>query len=247
MKKLVPLLLAILSLYSCTKEVAAPDALPNDYSNQALGASAKDLLTGTNYTSVTIQVQYMPGYQLDPTALSNVTAYLTGICNKPGGVTISQSQIAGSGDTLQLEKVAILEKQNRTAYTSGHNLALYILVTDGYDTAAATLGFAYRCTSIALFGKNIFDHSGGFGEVTRVALESSVLEHELGHILGLVNLATPMVTDHQDTQHSNHCNNTSCLMYYAMETNDAFNMILANDIPTLDSNCMNDLHANGGK
>jgi hypothetical protein len=82
-----------------------------------------------------------------------------------------------------------------------------------------------------------------FGEVTRVALESSVLEHELGHIMGLVNLTTPMVVFHQDTAHGYHCNNPNCLMYYAMETNDALGMIGANNIPVLDVNCKNDLMA----
>ena len=234
--------------FSCKKETTyAPGTLPNSYSNQSLGASAKDMLTDNTYTSITIQVQYMPGYSLDPTTISNVTAYLSGICNKPDGVTITQTQIAADGDSLNLTQVAILESQNRTSYTSGHNLALYVLVTDGYDTAGAVLGFAYRCTSICLFGGNIFAHSGGLGEVTRDALESSVLEHELGHILGLVNNTTPMVVPHQDVAHGYHCTNPNCLMYYAMETNDGLGMIGANNIPLLDSNCMDDLHANGGK
>ena len=143
--------------------------------------------------------------------------------------------------------IAILESKNRTAYNAGNSVALYVLVTDGYDTAVNTLGFAYRCTSICLFGANIFSHSGKLGQVSRDALETGVLEHELGHILGLVNIATPMVVFHQDTTHGNHCDNPKCLMYYAMETKDIFGIIGANHIPLLDSNCRNDLRANGGK
>lgn len=235
-------------LFSCKKETTTnPTALPNSYSDQSLGASNKDMLTADQYTSIVIQVQYMPGYELDAAALTNITTYLNGICNKPGGITITQSEIPANGDTLNVTSVAILEKKYRTAYTNGNTLDLYVIVTDGYDTATATLGFAYRCTSICLFGANIFEHSGGLGEVSRVSLESSVLEHELGHIMGLVNLTTPMVIPHQDVAHGYHCNNTKCLMYYAMETSDAFGMLGSNDIPVLDSNCMNDLHAIGGK
>ena len=246
MKKIIPLLCFVLFLFSCKKQSTDPESLPNSYSDQALGKSANDLLSDAKYTTLNIQIQYMPGYAPNPTAISNFTAYINSLCNKPGGVNVTQQQIAANGDTLTVDKVAVIEAQNRTAYTAGNIIAIYILITDGYDTSANTLGFAYRNTSICLFGKNIFDHSGGFLEVTRISLETSILEHEFGHILGLVNLGTSMVVPHQDTVHGNHCNNPDCLMYYAIDTHDALPG-LANRIPVLDSNCIKDLRGNGGK
>jgi predicted Zn-dependent protease len=246
-KKTLLLLFITLSLFSCRKENTDPAYLPNSYSDQSLGASANDLLSAAKYTTLTVQVQYMPGYQLDTNAINNVTAYLNTLCNKPSGITITQSQIAANGDTLNPERVAILERQNRTAYTNGSTIALYIIVTDGYDTSGTVLGFAYRNTSICLFGKSIVNNSGGLFEPSRVSLESSVLEHELGHIMGLVNLGTPMVTSHQDVAHGNHCSNPACLMYYSIDVYDGSNLLHPNNIPILDSNCRADLHANGGK
>jgi hypothetical protein len=246
MKKLLLFLSITVFFFSCRREpINDPYTLPDSYSNQSLGQSANDLLSASTYTAVTVQVQYMPGYQLDPAAIANVTNYLNARCNKPGGVTFIQSQIPASGDTLDPSKVAALEKINRTAYTAGNTLALYIMVTDGYDTAVNTLGFAYRNTSLCLLGKNIFDNSGGFGQITRVALETSVLEHELGHILGLVNKGSPMQSAHQDVAHGNHCTNPNCLMYYAIELNKGLGSF--SKIPALDSNCIADLRANGGK
>ena len=245
MKKIVLFIFITLFFFSCRKVSNDPAYLPDSYSNQSVGASARDLLNAAKYTTVNIQIQYMPGYQLDTVTISNVAAYLNDLCNKPGGFNITQSQVAGSGDTLNPEKVGILEKQNRTAYTSGSTIALYVLVTDGYDTSGTILGFTFRNTSICLFGKNIFDRSGGFSEPSRISLESSVLEHELGHIMGLVNLRTPMVADHQDLAHGNHCSNPQCLMYYSIDLHTS--ILHPNIIPPLDSNCRNDLHANGGK
>ncbi len=245
MKKILLLFSFTILFFSCKKQNSDPYTLPDAYSNQALGTSAHDLLSADKYTTLNIQVQYMPGYQLDPAAITNVTNYLSAICNKPGGINITQTQITGSGDTLNPSKVAALEKQNRTAYNSGSTISLYILVSDGYDTSVSTLGFSYRCTSICLFGKDIFDHSGGTGEMSRVNLETSVLEHELGHILGLVNLGSPMQTAHQDVSHGNHCANTKCLMYYAIELHVGLGLF--STVPLLDTNCSNDLHANGGK
>ena len=248
MKKLLPFVCALVLFASCKKVVSSnPETLPNAYSDQGLGASATDILSSANYTSLNIQIQNMPGYALDPTTISNVKAYLGSICNKPGGINITTSEIAANGDTLNVDKVAILERQNRTMYTGGTTLGIYILVTDGYDTSTTTLGFAYRNTSICLFGKDVFDHSGGVGEVTRVALESTVLEHELGHLMGLVNLGSAMQVNHQDVAHGNHCSNTNCLMYYATEIHAGLGGMAAGNIPVLDANCMNDLIANGGK
>lgn len=247
-KKILFFLCVTLFLFSCRKGANTdPAYLPNAYSDQGVGASAHDLLSDSKYTSLVIQVQYMPGYQLDATAIANVTAYLNALCNKPVGITITQTQIAANGDTLTPEKVGIIEKQNRTAYTNGTTIALYILITDGFDTSASVLGFAYRNTSIALMGADLFSQSGGFAEPSREALESSVLEHELGHMMGLVNLGTPMVAAHQDVAHGNHCNNSNCLMYYAIDTHSSANIHNPNIVPALDSNCLNDLHANGGK
>jgi hypothetical protein len=245
MKKILLFLFIATLFYSCRKQPVDPLALPDTYSNQGLGASAHDVLSADKYTTLNIQIHYMPGYQLEATAIDNITIYLNNLCNKPGGITISQSQIAAYGDTLDPTKVAGIEKQNRTAFTSGGALSIYILVTDGYDTSESTLGFAYRNTSLVLFGRNIFDHSGHIGEINRTSLETSVLEHELGHIMGLVNIGTPMVANHQDLPHGNHCNNTKCLMYYAMELHKGLGML--SSVPPLDSNCLADLHANGGK
>jgi len=220
----------------------------NSENNKNVGASANDLLSASRYSSVKIEIQYMPGFQPDASAINNLTAFLNALINKPGGVTVVQTQIPASGKTvLTLNDIATIEKNNRTAYTSGSGLGVYFLFTDGNYSDANVLGIAYRNTSMVLLGKTIHDNSGGIGQTSRIKLESTVLEHEFGHILGLVNIGSPMQTAHLDGAHGNHCNNTNCLMYYASETTDILGILLTGNIPTLDANCKADLTANGGK
>ena len=220
----------------------------NDANNKVVGAAAKDLLSASNYTSVKIEIQYMPGFQPDAAAVNNLTAFINSLINKTAGVTVVQTQIAASGKaTLTLSEIGQIEKDNRTAYTSGSQLGVYFLYTDGGYEQANVLGVAYRNTSMSILGKTIHDNSGAIGQTSRTKLETTVLEHEFGHILGLVNLGSAMQTNHQDGAHGSHCNNANCLMYYQSETTDVLGFLLTGSIPTLDANCKADLIANGGK
>ncbi|MGG9960965.1 M12 family metallo-peptidase [Ferruginibacter sp. SUN106] len=253
MKKLVVIsLLAIIGVhnFSCSKKDSTSTGLPaiNSANDKQVGASANDLLSAANYTSVKIEIQYMPGFAPDAAAINNLTAFFNSLINKPGGITVVQSQIASANKVvLSLTDIATIEKNNRTVFTSGNQLGVYFLYTDGTYTESAVLGLAYRNTSMCILGKTVHDNSGSIGQASRTKLESTVIEHEAGHILGLVDIGSPMQTNHKDAAHGNHCSNTSCLMYYSSETTDVLGFLITGTIPLLDANCKADLHANGGK
>ena len=245
------LLLCIISSsnFSCKKSDSTT-GLPsiNSANDKQVGASANDLLSSTTYSTAKIEIQYMPGYAPDATAINNLVSFLNTLINKPGGVTVVQTQIQASGQTvLSLTDIATIEKNNRTVFTSGSQLGVYFLYTDGGYTESNVLGLAYRNTSMCILGKTIHDNSGAIGQASRTKLESTVVEHEMGHILGLVDVGSAMVTNHKDATHGNHCNNSNCLMYYSAETTDVLGFLITGSIPALDANCSADLHANGGK
>jgi hypothetical protein len=128
---------------------------------------------------------------------------------------------------------------------------MYFLFVDGEYAAnsggTVTLGVAWRNTSMAIFHKSIEDLSGGIGQPARSVLESTVMDHEIGHLLGLVNVGSDMQVDHQDDPNGHHCDNSNCLMHYLAETGDIITTLLGGNIPQLDNNCIADLQANGGK
>jgi len=66
---------------------------------------------------------------------------------------------------LSTQGVIDIEKQNRTVFTTGSQLEIYLLITDGSYTSGNVLGIAYRNTSMCLFGKIIHDNSGGVGRL----------------------------------------------------------------------------------
>lgn len=220
----------------------------NSLNDKTVGASWRDILTSTTFIGLTIEIQYMTGFAPDAASINNLSSFLKSVINKPGGISITQKEIPAANEaSYTTNDIASIEQNDRTAYNSGSNLAIYILITDGQYENPAVLGVSYRNTSICLLGKTIFDNSGNIGQSGRTILESTVIEHEFGHLLGLVDLGTPMVMNHKDAAHGNHCNIQSCLMYYAVETSGVFGSLISGDIPALDSQCAADLHANGGK
>lgn len=217
----------------------------NDH--RGVGASAAELLADQTYTSLTVEIQFGPGMQLQEQSVVNLRTFLEQRLNKPAGITIQSKQVASIGKaTASLSDITDFTDKNRTVYTDGNKITVYVYVTDASFDKGNVVGIAYRNTSVCLFGKTIQANSGGINQASRVKVESGVLLHEIGHILGLVNNGTGMVTSHEDADNRAHCTNTNCLMYYTIETTGLMNM-LNNNIPQLDANCINDLRANGGK
>ena len=247
--KLFIVVMLFLGITACKKEATFtnnPGA--NDLHNKPVGFSASHLLNAGTYKSLKVEVQYMSGYAPDAAALNHLQNVLNTYLSKPSGITIVTKEIpASSSTTLSIDPVMKIEEENRTVFTTGDQLGVYFLYTNGNYTDNNVLGVAYRNTSMVLFGKKIHDNSGALGQASRTKLEATVLEHEFGHILGLVDLGSTMQTNHKDAAHGNHCSNTSCLMYYASETTDILGFLITGNIPSFDANCAADLHANGGK
>ncbi len=243
--------IAAILFTSCNKTTTSyvnnPDA-PDELHNRSVGASANELLSSSKYTSLKIEIQYMTGYAPDAAAMNHLQSMLSGVLNKPGNISIVTKEVAASSATsLSANDIAEIERKNRTVFTTGNQVAVYVLYTNGNYTDASTLGIAYKNTSMALFAKKIRDNTGGLGQASRTKVEATVLEHEAGHLLGLVDIGSPMQTNHKDASHGSHCNNSNCLMYYASETSDLFGFLITGSISSLDANCLADLHANGGK
>lgn len=242
MFKMVVIISSFLLLTSCQKEV---DIAADDL--QTLGTSAHDLLSADRYTALTVEIDYMPGFEPDAASIQHFKTFLNTYINKPIGINIVAHAIPASGKTiLSVSELVQLEKQYRSRFTIDSMLAVYILLNDAaFSEDSNTLAISYWNTSTCLLGKSITKHSGAPGQIRRTTLLTTLLEHEFGHLLGLVDQGSPMQTDHRDAANGAHCANPNCLMYHAIET--AENVGATNHIPELDDACLSDLKANGGK
>lgn len=234
--------------FGCKKinEINNPLAQDN---NGNVGTSANSFLSDEYYNRLTVEILYMPGYSPTQSAVNNLRSFLIDHLNKPSGIEVLTREIPSYGQgSYSLNDILSIESENRERYNANQTITASLIVLDGaYADNGQVLGIAYRNTSMAIFGGTIADNSGGLSQPTRTKLESTVMNHEFGHLLGLVNLGSDMVENHQDTDNEKHCDNSDCLMYYASETTEIASFLIGNNIPELDQNCRNDLIANGGK
>ena len=231
-----------------------PDNSINEALNrQAVGSSANNLLANTSFSNLVVEVAFFQDTRPSQEALDNFRNFILARCNKTAGIEFIYNEIPSPDrESYTIEQIADVERDFRTRYNQGNTIAVWALFVDGgseNDTNnARVLGAAYWNTSFVIFQKTIQDIISNNPTMNQIVLETSVINHEFGHLLGLTNLGTPMQTNHEDPNNPRHCDESDCLMFFQTETSQGIgNMISGGNIPTLDDQCLAYLRANGGK
>ncbi|PKQ45077.1 zinc metalloprotease [Confluentibacter flavum] len=256
MKKILKIVCIIIVLAACSKDddLKTVDETNNKHENQkATGSSSHDLLSDNTFKSLVIELVYVEGLKPSQNTIDNFVSFLNARTFKPNGITVETRAIASTGKTSYTNQdIIAIEDAHRTKYNINNQIAVWALFIDGASenttNSGAVLGTAYRNTSFVIFEETIQELSNSTFEPNRSVLETTVVTHEFGHLLGLTNLGSNMVENHEDPEHVKHCNVESCLMYWAAENGSGLsNLVGASTAPQLDAKCIADLQANGGK
>ncbi len=219
----------------------------------ATGDSANDLLSESKYKSLALEIVSVRGFELRPSSIANLTTFLNQRINKPGGIRIIQRSIdAPQNEDYSLQQIANVERDQRQLYNTEDEIAVFLFNANRKSEEddspdSFTLGAAFRNTSFVLFGSVIQDLGTRNNGVSTEQIESATLQHEFAHLLGLVDLGTPMQTDHLDEENGQHCNVPSCLMNFQIEFTTGNMSMMGSSAPELDPLCIADLQANGGR
>ncbi len=241
------------TIFGCSHEELFPietNTLNKILNRQTTGSSANDLLSDNIFTSMVIELVYVEGFEPTQASIDNFVSFLNNRIFKPNGITVEKRSIPSPGnETYTLEEIAKIERQERENYNAFDKIAVWAFFVDGKSDSdsgnSVVLGNAYWNTSFVIYQETIKNLSNSPLEPSRQLLETTVVTHEFGHILGLTNLGSPMQSEHEDEAHPKHCDVESCLMYWSAETGAGISNMTS--VPQLDSQCIADLQANGGK
>ncbi len=255
--------LIVLLFFACSEDGMDEKTIIDDSGNDVtidttlnkknVGDSANDLLSSQEYKDLSFELFYVEGYKPTTTTLDNFETFLAERLNKAGEIKVTLKPIVSPGKSIySIADIKEIEDEIRTFYNDVGKIAVFGLFIDGEYSEntenGSVLGVAYRNTSFVIFEETIQEFSGQPLAPSTSVLETTVINHEFGHLLGLVNAGTPPQSDHQDAEHGRHCTTEDCLMYWTAETGEGLlNSITGGTVPSLDEQCINDLKDNGGK
>lgn len=240
MKKAFLILLLFVGLLSGCSSSAddvdpdIPKAVDKTANLQGTGDSANDLLSNDKFTQLKIEIAYVEGFRPTQEAMDGFVAFLKARTFKEVVDVVYNELESPDEENLTLDEIIELENKNRTIYNEGDTLAVYIYFSDApadgddEEEGLVTLGAVYRNTSMIIHEVTVRKLAGQSIFISPADVESSTLNHEFGHLFGLVNLGTDPVNDHEDVQKddngepltdengmplgNSHCNVDGCLM-----------------------------------
>lgn len=189
------------------------------------GASANDILSNDNFTKIKIEIAYVIGYRPTTEALDEFVSFLRTHTFKEDIELIFNELSSPGKESLTIQEIADLETENRTVYNDGETLGVYIYFADApsdgddEDEDLVTLGAVYRNTTMVIHELTIRQLAGRSSQISTTDIETATINHEFGHLFGLVNLGTPAVNNHEDEDAENHCNVAGCLMRAQLQFN----------------------------
>lgn len=255
LRKFILVIVVSIFVSSCSKDDGSNGTDDNSVvaNLQPTGSSSNDLLSDNQYKSMLIEMVYVEGFEPTQSSINNVVNFVESRTFKPNGITVELRSIASPQSvSYSIADARDVEESNRNNYNTSDQIAVWVFFanfqSESDTNESVVLGTAYRNTSMIIFESTLQGLSNQPGGPSRTVLETTVLNHEFGHIMGLTNLGAPLQSPHEDAENPKHCDVPSCLMYFAAETGAGImGMVTGGTVPQLDPQCIADLQANGGK
>jgi hypothetical protein len=183
----------------------------------AVGTMARAYLRRSPATSLTVEVDYVSGRQPQQSALDHLKAILERELDKPAGISIRVgSAIASNTTSWTVQAMVAFERAHRNDHSSGAHASMWFGYVGGsFADNANALAVAFTASSSMIFRDRLNDATSAL--VIEPEIERSVITHEAGHLLALVNLGYRSKHNHEDPQHPGHSSDPDSVMYWAVE------------------------------
>lgn len=210
------------------------------------GIRPTDYIRDGEYSRWVVEIDHVQGQRPRDSALSILQDRMDDLVHKDR-ITVKIGETFDGRNTWSDDAIQSLSADRLTEETSGDRIVTHVLYLDGeYGPNRDVLGVAYGHGLVAIFKERI---DTGCSLVTLCignagTVETAVLVHEFGHIIGLVDRGVDMVNDHSDG--GRHSDNENSVMWAGVRNTGIFGV--GDNIPTrFDANDRLDICAAGGK
>ena len=151
---------------------------------------------------------------------SAFTTWVGAQVDKPSGVRFEDgTTLDAHANPWTVDELVALANAN-LAEDPANEVSINVYYVDGTFERDGVLGAAFTDRDLVIFRETLESNCDGgvLGGDSCDIGEESILRHEFGHLLGLVNRGLPQVEDHEDPDHPGHEVQEGCLMYFALET-----------------------------
>lgn len=197
------------------------------------GELALEILQDDPYPDLVVEVDWTSGVRPADGAVALLQERLATYTLKANVEVVLSGEVDTGLTTFTTRDLFELERANREFRTEGSALSLYLLYVEGTlaDNENA-LGASTTGSSVAIF-KEVVERVARQGRIAVERVEASVLVHEFGHLMGLVQLTYEsdvcevhptefcITLDgrrtYEDPERPFHSTNRSDVMYWAFE------------------------------
>jgi hypothetical protein len=217
---------------------------------EGVSYTAQDLATAKQYQRLVFEVDAVPGFEPRTDALDELRSQLDGLrasghLGKPAGIDIvvdtndALPRAPSADHAYTSDELEALSRDHLGRKGTSTEAVVHVLYVDGHSAddsgGSLVLGVAYEHALLVVFKATLEAGCASPSAKSKLVrtpdtlcslTEQSVLVHETGHLLGLVNRGLPMVAPHQDDAHGKHDANDQCVMFFASETSSLVPFLL---------------------
>lgn len=178
----------------------------------AVGSYGPWYLRADAAASIVLEVRSQSGAEPSAKTIDAVRSVLAEVSGKT--VTTAGGGVPGGARQWTADDIRTEADREGPAQTSDAAVLTLLFVRGQLAGADRTIGVAVRSDVAAVFSDKVDEAADPLSGSDRI--EQAVTTHEVGHLLGLVDLV--LDTGREDPEHPGHSTNRSSVMYYAVES-----------------------------
>jgi hypothetical protein len=176
------------------------------------GSDAPRYLRADRSTSIRLQIVVQPGAEPRQATIDRLRALLASVSGK--SVSVSGSTVPAGDRKWTAGEIVETAAERLPRLPEGVAPLQLLFLTGAYGADDGVLGIAVNARVAAVFNDRV--SAAATGLVGPDRLEQAVATHEVGHLLGLVDLF--LRTGRADPDHPGHSSNPRSVMYWAVES-----------------------------